>query len=1538
RALPTPCRAKFRFDADINIGRTLLEEACHEARGAPFLEASTLLEALQEHLQAQRRGVRIADAVPPPFALSLDSLIDPSSHLGEGRKMETEVFDLDAGQCVLPCSMADYYAVVQAKTFAALRGPPGGLSQPERFESWVANGCVGRSPAPGECLVITADGSYFPHIQAIGWAIVLSLRGQATNSVEQFIGCCFGSASAFLSEDTTNAFGAEVVALLWAAVAALQLPIAGEVLFRADNQSALHGAEGNFDMPAYPACVALQCFHMAFRFHCRHGVRYEYVPGHQGDAANELADALAKFGAVRGIETAEPFTFRRDFWLREGAGAARWLPHFCVSVWRPWQLPRTDDNFFTWGKDAAAPRLTAAQLMHPFTRPLAGVPSNTDSSAVTSRSCVLATFNALSLLPPDKGSEGSAAGLHGATGRITLLNDSLARASVGIAGIQEARTPAGTYCTKDYRRFSAGCTERKGLGVELWVRLEDDLQGNKVAILHNDPTRLIARLAFASLQLLVFVGHAPHRGRTCEDRVAWWQATAKLCSAVGTDAEWLLLIDGNCRVGSQVSEHIGSHHADPQDEGGQSLHDLLAQLGAWLPSTFEASMVGPGGTFLQKQTHCLQRCDYIGVPLGWKRWRIRAEVAPAISAGHAVPDHFALLTSCDLHFHSPARRQKVKRIDPAALRRPENADRISAIIAAAPPVTWDVSVHDHAAIVVEHLFTGLSAAFPLQGRRMRKSFLSEEAGVLHAEDKGMDFDALDKRAHIDQLADDVQAADKGDVHVALKRLLRPRKFRRQGPDPLPKLKRTDGSLCTTPAEIIQAWRSHFASLEGGREVSADQLVQDCLEFQRQQPALDTLEWATVPDLWALSSAFRQVEPAKAGGPDGLPPAICRKFSCQMATLFYPVLLKALAYMAEPIGLKGGSLFRCFLEYAKRKSLPAAIVFTDISSAYYAVIRELIAGGRLRGASLADIAASLSLTDEDLQLLQSFVADDPVLSDSEGGGLLAALTRELHQGTWFLMRQDNVLVATQRGTRPGSSLADILYSLLFTKVLDRRGAFGDEFQPPRIPWSGARDLSPFDARKAGNSAVLAQDLIYADDLATCLLARTAGELPTAVQRVAGCNMDVLAGHGLKTNLGPKKTASVIAPAGPGARDTRQRVFSVAGGRLPVLRDNGPGVWLQAVPSYKHLGSVITFDGSLVAEVKSRLHAASICFREGRRDVFCSARINLSRRVELFKLHVLTSLFAGSGAWPWMCEAAWKKLEAGLFNMARQLVRIPHDVEQNWTRQQVHAALGLLPLSGQLAVQRLRFLAQIVKTGPNEVFALLQQAPRAMQAFSCAESWMQEALQHSGSLGPFGSKWDAWCEVFRQPGKWKGMLRRAEAWHLGKLRAEAALQAFSRQYWERLPVPVVELPSAQHACMQCRIAFHNCHAWSAHVMLGFNQDEGTVLASCEGTPKCELLHKGSNMTKADFELLLTTDMFNISNDKIDDVLSVYADASNTSSTDWYWTATKVYGDYAIACPSLRAAHQLAKMSSKETFLYEFCQTPRARAPSWAGIFGE
>ena len=148
----------------------------------------------------------------------------------------------------------------------------------------------------------------------------------------------------------------------------------------------------------------------------------------------------------------------------------------------------------------------------------------------------------------------------------------------------------------------------------------------------------------------------------------------------------------------------------------------------------------------------------------------------------------------------------------------------------APQVEWGASVHDHAALLAEYLHSALAAAFPLQHRRLRKSFLSEETGHRHAElsrsrhalrqrlealrfsrlrcawvvwrsehstydvvfggrwlkqlrwviafliehigQVGKDLRRLcrrDKRAHVDSLADAVQGSTAGEVHVAVKR-------------------------------------------------------------------------------------------------------------------------------------------------------------------------------------------------------------------------------------------------------------------------------------------------------------------------------------------------------------------------------------------------------------------------------------------------------------------------------------------------------------------------------------------------------------------------------------------------------------------------------------------------------------------------------------------------------------------------------------------------------------------------------------------------
>ncbi|CAE7595453.1 unnamed protein product, partial [Symbiodinium sp. CCMP2456] len=737
----------------------------------------------------------------------------------------------------------------------------------------------------------------------------------------------------------------------------------------------------------------------------------------------------------------------------------------------------------------------------------------------------------------------------------------------------------------------------------------------------------------------------------------------------------------------------------------------------------------------------------------------------------------------------------------------------------------------------------------------------------------------DKKAYLEGLADAVDSAAPGETQTALRRLLRPRKFRRGGPLPLPLLKRPDGSVCQSFDAIQQEWRRHFADLEGGQQIPPEQLAVECVRRQAGVLAKESLDCAVIPDLVQLREAFRNVSPLKATGPDGIPPALCRGFATPLATVFWPVLLKTLCFGSEPVGYKGGVLFhipkpgakdkgvcsaergilvqstlekvlhkalrpiavdglnrsamplqlggragyshsmgfycaRLFLDFARHQGLSAGILFCDLAAAYYAIVRETLIGRDLHSAPIEVVAGSLGLTSEDLQALQFFSAEEPVLAGKGGDALLHALAKEFHTDSWFLLHQDSALVRTRRGTRPGSSWADTMFSLLFARVLKRRGDFAVEGYKPIVPWSGERRPVAFDARRAGAQQIDVQDIVYADDLATCIVSSCAAALPQAVRHVAGCSFDALLSHGLKPNVGPTKTSAMLVPIGVGARNTRTQVFTQAKGKLPVLCDTIPTVHRDVVPTYRHLGSVLTFGGSMLHEARARVHIARQLFREGRATVFCTPHIALPKRVLLLRSHVLAAMFSGCGAWPELCQSSWKQLNTCLFNMLRAMLRIPHDADQRWSAEMVLGEVGLPDLRGLLAADRLRFLAQLVRTGPCEAFALLQHSPRALAAFRSAADWFVQACEATSPLRGLGDSWEAWHQAFLLPRRFRGLLKRATAWHVGALRAMARFQAFCRQHWDPVPPPVVDVEVATHACLLCSVAFFDFHSWSAH----------------------------------------------------------------------------------------------------------------------------
>ena len=621
---------------------------------------------------------------------------------------------------------------------------------------------------------------------------------------------------------------------------------------------------------------------------------------------------------------------------------------------------------------------------------------------------------------------------------------------------------------------------------------------------------------------------------------------------------------------------------------------------------------------------------------------------------------------------------------------------------------------------------------------------------------------------------------------------------------------------------------------------------------------------------------------KAAGPDFLPSSICKRFAFRLSEHFWPVILKTFLHLSEPLPLKGGVLHHipkpnpsvrdvaaaqrgilvqsifskvmhrvcrpfpaklmesrapslqvggraghtymfgsfvscCFLGFARANSISAAVVFTDLVAAYYSVVREAVTGLDPT-ASIRDIAASLKLTEADLQELEMHARESPVLSGTDSSDFLRAVTSELHSDTWFHLSGDTRIVRTARGTRPGGCLADTIFCLLFQKVLDRRVP-ADMSNIPRIRWTGQRDLCLFNARSSPEApSVTVEDVTYADDHASFVVAPSASLLETAVRNTAGRTLDSIAGHGLAANIGPRKTAALMIHRGAGAKQARERVFGALKGRLHVLREHNLPIQLDAVPQYRHLGTLLTHTGSLLPEVKARLGLARATLGEGRRKVFCCAQVLLSRRVLLFQVHVMSGLLAGAGAWPWLGAAAWGAFEQGITAMYRQLLRIRHGSDQHWSRDSIFVACGAPTPADSLAVERLRFLGQLLRNGPDEAWALLQHCPDSITGFAEALRWLSVAVCNTSHLPPLEENRAEWlnfacCHVKR----WKGLLRRGLAWHQGFRRSRAAFQTFCRATWAPVPQPTLQLDDQVHACLLCKKAFSCSQSWASHAAL-------------------------------------------------------------------------------------------------------------------------
>lgn len=488
-------------------------------------------------------------------------------------------------------------------------------------------------------------------------------------------------------------------------------------------------------------------------------------------------------------------------------------------------------------------------------------------------------------------------------------------------------------------------------------------------VLHAEPRELVVKYQGALGTFFGVSAHAPHTAHDLSERQEWWERLTLHLERFQDQGDVVIMIDANATAPLSVNVHFGGLTSDKQDKNTGLIEDFVARMQTWAPSTFAECQRGPTFTWTHAATGQRSRLDYVLVPLSWKLAHIAAWVEPDLHAGHAGFDHERTAISVEWQQLVQPRRGR-SGFDRDALRDPSNAHLVQQIWNSCPALEWDMTATEHAALLSGHLSRELHRRFPKRKYPKGGTSISDDTRVLHArittlrrslrnlssrEDMSfkhvcfqawkqlvdrevtLDVDhrwfsllALtkakyardlslqsvrfrkqllhDRRMFFERVANDAASAHPAEIFAALRPVLQPTKRSSAVGTTLPELRDEEGELIQSQADINSRWVRHFAQLEAGRLEELDHYVPQQLARQQAQCKPTFFEVGDLPDRLALERAIRRMKFRKAPGPDQLQTELLKPCPGHAARALYPILLKMVCRLEEPLQWKGGSIF------------------------------------------------------------------------------------------------------------------------------------------------------------------------------------------------------------------------------------------------------------------------------------------------------------------------------------------------------------------------------------------------------------------------------------------------------------------------------------------------------------------------------------------------------------------------------------------------------------------------------------------------------
>ena len=223
-----------------------------------------------------------------------------------------------------------------------------------------------------------------------------------------------------------------------------------------------------------------------------------------------------------------------------------------------------------------------------------------------------------------------------------------------------------------------------------------------------------------------------------------------------------------------------------------------------------------------------------------------------------------------------------------------------------------------------------------------------------------------------------------------------------------------------------------------------------------------------------------------------------------------------------------------------------------------------------------------------------------------------------------------MTVVQAGSRPWASWADVLFSFVYSRLLQRvrQEVVATGCDSPLL-FSGMKELLP-SAETAADERISVSDATWADDTTLCTFDRDPEVLLDKAKRVMASTLHQCCKYGLVPNMSKGRSGLLLALRGKGSRDAAAKAFGGDGRTVTVETETGRQFTVQVEASYLHLGGMLSRDADMTHEARRRVSIAAASYAASSKQLLQNKHIERSSRSMLFS-SVVTSTFHNLELW-------------------------------------------------------------------------------------------------------------------------------------------------------------------------------------------------------------------------------------------------------------------------------------------------------------------